>query len=53
MEWNPIGDQVLLKIEKTAEKTTVNVDAESNVLKKVGSWTAKLISKKLNKKPKQ
>ena len=21
MEWNPIGDQVLLKIEKTAEKT--------------------------------
>jgi hypothetical protein len=42
-----------ITVKKTAEGTTVNVDAKSKVLKKTGLWIAHMISKKLNKKPKK
>lgn len=38
-----------VEVTKTAEGTTVKVEAQTPVLKKVGAWVAHMMSKKFNK----
>jgi hypothetical protein len=38
-----------VEVTKTAEGTTVKVEAQTPVLKRVGAWVAHMMSKKFNK----
>ena len=38
-----------VEVIKTAEGTTVKVEAQTQVLKRVGAWVAHMMSKKFNK----
>jgi hypothetical protein len=43
------GQKLDVNVIKTEEGTTVTVDAQNSILKKIGNWLAKFYTKKFNK----
>jgi hypothetical protein len=43
------GQKLDVNVIKTEEGTTVTVDAQNSILKKIGNWLAKFYIKKFNK----
>ena len=43
------GQKLDVNVTKTETGTTVTVDAQNSILKKVGNWLAKFYTKKFNK----
>ena len=43
------GQKLDVNVTKTEEGTTVTVDAQNSILKKIGNWLAKFYIKKFNK----
>jgi len=43
------SEKLDVNVTKTEEGTTVTVEAENNILQKVGNWLAKFYAKKFNK----